>query len=91
MGSGRLQALLGVYAILASTVCIPQPVGATFLVLTLVLPVSALGVAVFSQRALPLAAWTNGLELAGVKTDTSMGSLILETGVNNQFRCVLKP
>lgn len=24
------------------------------------------GVAVFSRRALPLAAWTNGLEIAGV-------------------------
>ena len=46
------------------------------------------GVAVFSQRALPLAAWTNGLELAGLKTDTEMGYLVLETGVNMQYRCV---
>jgi hypothetical protein len=44
------------------------------------------GVAVFSQRALPLAAWTNGLELAGLKTDTEMGYLVLETGVNMQYR-----
>lgn len=44
------------------------------------------GVAVFSQRALPLAAWTNGLELAGLKTDTEMGYLVLETGVNTQYR-----
>jgi len=44
------------------------------------------GVAVFSQRAIPLAAWTNGLDLAGMKADTEQGSLILETGVNTQFR-----
>jgi len=44
------------------------------------------GVAVFSQRAVPLAAWTNGLELAGLKTDTEVGSLILETGVNTQYQ-----
>ena len=42
------------------------------------------GVAVFSQRAIPLAAWTNGLDLAGMKADTEQGSLILETGVNTQ-------
>ncbi|KAK3252485.1 TGF-beta-activated kinase 1 and MAP3K7-binding protein 2 [Cymbomonas tetramitiformis] len=44
------------------------------------------GVAVFSRRALPLAAWTNGLELAGIKADTDSASLILETGVDKQWR-----
>eukprot|EP00239_Pterosperma_sp_CCMP1384_P005130 CAMPEP_0197850300 /NCGR_PEP_ID=MMETSP1438-20131217/14943_1 /TAXON_ID=1461541 /ORGANISM="Pterosperma sp., Strain CCMP1384" /LENGTH=228 /DNA_ID=CAMNT_0043463395 /DNA_START=715 /DNA_END=1401 /DNA_ORIENTATION=+ len=44
------------------------------------------GVAVFSQRALPLAAWTNGLELMALKVDDLMGSLILETGINSEWR-----
>uniref|UniRef100_A0A7S0RV34 Uncharacterized protein n=1 Tax=Pyramimonas obovata TaxID=1411642 RepID=A0A7S0RV34_9CHLO len=43
------------------------------------------GVAVFSKRALALAAWTNGLELAGIKSDNDSGSLVLQTGVNNQW------
>ncbi len=30
------------------------------------------GVAVFSRRALPLAAWTNGLEIAAVKADVAV-------------------
>lgn len=44
------------------------------------------GVAVFSRRALPLAAWTNGLEIAGVKVDVDRSCLILETGVNQRWR-----
>jgi len=44
------------------------------------------GVAVFSRRALPLAAWTNGLEIAAVKADVPRASLILETGVNQRWR-----
>lgn len=43
------------------------------------------GVAVFSKRALALAAWTNGLELAGIKCDNDSGSLVLQTGVNSQW------
>jgi len=42
-------------------------------------------VAVFSKRALPLAAWTNGLELAGLKADQDKGALVLQTGVNAQW------
>ena len=44
------------------------------------------GVAVFSRRALPLAAWTNGLEIAGVKADVERSCLILETGVTQRWR-----
>eukprot|EP00882_Tetradesmus_deserticola_P006731 GHRQ01007084.1.p1 GENE.GHRQ01007084.1~~GHRQ01007084.1.p1 ORF type:complete len:356 (+),score=158.32 GHRQ01007084.1:166-1233(+) len=44
------------------------------------------GVAVFSRRALPLAAWTNGLEISGVKADVERSCLILETGVNQRWR-----
>lgn len=44
------------------------------------------GVAVFSRRALPLAAWTNGLEIAAVKADVQRSCLILETGVNQRWR-----
>jgi len=44
------------------------------------------GVAVFSRRALPLAAWTSGLEIAAVKADVQRSCLILETGVNQRWR-----
>lgn len=44
------------------------------------------GVAVFSRRSAPLAAWTNGLEIAGVKADVERSCLILETGVNQRWR-----
>jgi hypothetical protein len=44
------------------------------------------GVAVFSRRATPLAAWTNGLEIAGVRADVDRGCLVLETGVNQRWR-----
>eukprot|EP01023_Acetabularia_acetabulum_P012919 TRINITY_DN1610_c0_g1_i2.p1 TRINITY_DN1610_c0_g1~~TRINITY_DN1610_c0_g1_i2.p1 ORF type:complete len:387 (+),score=52.04 TRINITY_DN1610_c0_g1_i2:50-1162(+) len=44
------------------------------------------GVTVFSRRALPLAAWTNGLEIAGIKADTERACLLLETGVMDRWR-----
>lgn len=44
------------------------------------------GVAVFSRRALPLAAWTNGLEIATVKADVDRSCLVLETGVAQRWR-----
>ena len=44
------------------------------------------GVAVFSRRSLPLAAWTNGLDIATVKADVDRSCLILETGVNQRWR-----
>ncbi|GIL44701.1 hypothetical protein Vafri_2222 [Volvox africanus] len=44
------------------------------------------GVVVFSRRALPLAAWTNGLEIATVKADVQRSCLILETGVNQRWK-----
>jgi hypothetical protein len=44
------------------------------------------GVTVYSRRADPLAAWTNGLELAALRADTDRAFLILETGVNQRWR-----
>ena len=44
------------------------------------------GVAVFSKRAVPLAAWTSGFELAALVADTDRACLILETGVNQRWR-----
>lgn len=44
------------------------------------------GVCVFSRRALPMAAWTNGYELAALKADVDRACLILETGVNQRWR-----
>lgn len=43
------------------------------------------GVAVFSQRATPLAAWTGSLELATIKVDIQRACLILETGVDKSW------
>lgn len=40
----------------------------------------------FSRRATALAAWTNGLEIAGVKADVERSCLVLETGVNQRWR-----
>ena len=40
-----------------------------------------------SRRADPLAAWTNGLDLAAVTADTDRAFLILETGFNQRWRC----
>ena len=44
------------------------------------------GVAIYSRRANPLAAWTNGLELAAVVADTDRAFLVLETGVNDRWK-----
>lgn len=44
------------------------------------------GVAVYSRRADPLAAWTNALDLAAVSADTDRAFLILETGFNQRWR-----
>ena len=44
------------------------------------------GVAIYSRRAKPLAAWTNGLELAAVAADTDRACLVLETGVNDRWK-----
>jgi hypothetical protein len=44
------------------------------------------GVAVFSRRAKPLAAWTNGLEIACLKADTDRSCLMLEAGVRDRYR-----
>ncbi|KAK9829878.1 hypothetical protein WJX72_008398 [[Myrmecia] bisecta] len=43
------------------------------------------GVAVYSRRAGPMAAWTNGFELAALVADVDRSSLILETGVNQRW------
>ena len=44
------------------------------------------GVAVYSRRADPMAAWTNGLELAAVVADIERSFLVLETGVNERWK-----
>jgi len=44
------------------------------------------GVAVFSRRAVPLAAWTNGLELACLKADVDRSCLLLESGVRERWK-----
>ncbi len=44
------------------------------------------GVAVYSRRAVPLAAWTSGLEVANVAADSDRACLVLETGVNQRWR-----
>jgi len=44
------------------------------------------GVAVFSRRAMPLAAWTNGLEMGMIEVDRDRSCLILETGVGKRWR-----
>ena len=46
------------------------------------------GVAVFSRRAVPLAAWTNGLELACLKADGDRACLLLETGVRDRLSLI---
>ena len=40
----------------------------------------------YSRRAVPLAAWTAGLELANVAADAERACLVLETGVNARWR-----
>ena len=44
------------------------------------------GVAVFSRRARPLAAWTNSLEIACIKADIDRACLLLEAGVRERYR-----
>ena len=44
------------------------------------------GVAVYSARAEPLAAWTAGWELANLAADADRACLVLETGVNQRWR-----
>ena len=43
------------------------------------------GVLVFSNRALPVAAWMSGLELAWLRFDNSQGRLVLETGATESW------
>jgi hypothetical protein len=50
------------------------------------LPPPLAGVAVYSRRAGPLAAWTNALELSGLGADTDRAFLILDTGVSQRWR-----
>jgi hypothetical protein len=49
------------------------------------------GVAVFTNRAVALAAWTSGLELAVLEADVERACLILETGVNLRWRYASYP
>jgi hypothetical protein len=49
------------------------------------------GVAVYSRRALPLAAWTAGYEVAAVRADTERGCLVLETGVGARWKYAAIP
>jgi len=47
---------------------------------------AAAGVAVYSARSVPLAAWTAGYELANLAADADRACLVLETGVNQRWR-----
>lgn len=70
------------------TVYVPDQGGAVVLILqasVVKCPVGS-GVAVFSKRAVPLAAWTSGFELAALVADTDRACVILETGVNQRWR-----
>lgn len=44
------------------------------------------GVAVASQRAVPLAAWTNALELSSIDVELNRSCLILSSGVSDRWR-----
>lgn len=44
------------------------------------------GVAIYSVRAKPLAAWTRGYDLANLVADPDRACLVLETGVNQRWR-----
>jgi hypothetical protein len=46
----------------------------------------SVGVAVYSRRATPLAAWTSGLEVANVVADADRSCLVLETGASQRWR-----
>ncbi|GAB2232731.1 hypothetical protein Drorol1_Dr00011780 [Drosera rotundifolia] len=43
------------------------------------------GLAVESSRAMPLAAWMNGLEVCTVETDTARGRLLLSVGISTRY------
>ncbi|GAB2260905.1 hypothetical protein Droror1_Dr00011760 [Drosera rotundifolia] len=43
------------------------------------------GLAVESSRAMPLAAWMNGLEVCTVETDTARGRLLLSVGISIRY------
>jgi hypothetical protein len=43
------------------------------------------GIAVFSRRAFPLAAWTDSHELAAVSTDFNRNCLVIDIGVNQRW------
>ncbi|XP_010257188.1 PREDICTED: uncharacterized protein LOC104597391 [Nelumbo nucifera] len=43
------------------------------------------GLAVASSRAIPLAAWMNGLEVCSVEADTSRAGLILSVGISTRY------
>ncbi|KAL9262078.1 TAB2 homolog, chloroplastic-like protein [Drosera capensis] len=43
------------------------------------------GLAVESSRAMPLAAWMNGLEVCAVETDTARGRLLLSVGISTRY------
>lgn len=50
------------------------------------------GLLVFSSRALPLAAWMSGIELAGVQFDQEQSPrLLLETGLNDRWNLAALP
>lgn len=49
------------------------------------------GVAIYTRRALPLAGWLAGYELAAVTADAERGCLVLETGVNTRWRYAALP
>jgi hypothetical protein len=50
------------------------------------------GLLVFSSRALPLAAWMSGIELAGVQFDQAQSPrLLLETGLNDRWNLATLP
>jgi len=44
------------------------------------------GVAVYSVRSQPLAAWTKGYDLNNLVADPERSCLVLETGVNQRWR-----
>lgn len=43
------------------------------------------GLIIFSPRALPLAGWLSGLDLASIKIDSEKDRLLLETGVSDRW------
>jgi hypothetical protein len=49
------------------------------------------GLAIYTRRALPLAGWLAGYELAAVTADSERGCLVLETGVNTRWRYAALP